>query len=223
MTRKNIFWLRWMRDYSLGEILAIGASTTLARLLLFNYSELSGSMYSALVIVILITAGILEGIIIGYFQHKSLIKLIPGFKKNRWIAWTCASTVIGWLLILPPSLLLIAVLSRMSVINNMETIFFVSLVGSLFGALISIPQFFLLNRYFKSPLGWILVNILGWSITFLTIYFSISIMSHKLSWIEKVVAFASSCIISGIVQGLITVTFLRFMAQERVANRLEIK
>jgi hypothetical protein len=184
------FWRKWILNYSLGELFGIGVAAFLARLLFINIPNDAPLSESTLTVIILIIAGIAEGFIIGYIQWRSLSKLIPGFNRLLWIFVTTFSTLAGWLFILPPGIMFIAFLSKVSLISTYNSILYTTLIGMAFGGLIGIPQFFIVMKYFKKAGVWILSNTLGWMISFFNHLFSIADISIHNFFLGK---FSTDC------------------------------
>ncbi|HEY3429784.1 MAG TPA: hypothetical protein VGK39_03840 [Cyclobacteriaceae bacterium] len=202
-------------NYSVGELFGIGVAAAIARLLFLNIPSESPIPESALTVIILIIAGIAEGFIIGYIQWRSLSKLVPGFNQLLWMFVTIFSTLAGWLFILPPGIMFVAFLSKISLISVSNSVLYTALIGMAFGGMIGIPQFFIIMKYFKNAGVWILSNTLGWMISFLIIYSAILIFQHTTYFIENFLLIVAACILSGLVQGLVMGTSLHFLMSIR--------
>jgi hypothetical protein len=211
------FWYRWMLNYSAGELLGIGAAATIGRFLFVGFSKLSvssGSSY-AVTLLILIIAGMAEGLIIGYVQWKSLSKMIIDLKPKPWIVITTLATIAGWILVLPPTVMFISFLSKISFINHYYSILYTAMVGMAFGGLIGIAQFFIVNKYYRNSLVWIFANVVGWTFSFLVIYTALLWFKDSPAYIFNLVLIAGSCILSGLAQGIVTGTSLHFLMSVR--------
>ncbi len=203
------FWYKWMLNYSFGELLAIGIATIIGRFLFTGTSNTVLTPFTTF--VILIIAGTTEGFIIGYIQWKSLSKVLLHFKAIPWIATTTLSAIAGWLLILPPALMLISFLSKFSLISDYYSILYTALLGMSFGGLIGIPQFFLIKKFYRNALVWILVNVFGWMFSFLIIYLAMSMLVDAASFIYNLALIIIACVLSGLIQGVVTGTSLHFL------------
>ncbi len=203
------FWYKWMLNYSFGELLGIGAAAIIGRFLFIQFSDTPSSSTN-LTFVILILAGAAEGLIIGYIQWKSLSKLVKHFKPIPWITVTAISTIAGWLMALPPAVVFISFLSKVSLFNSYYSIVFTALVGMAFGALIGVSQFFLIKKFYKNAIIWVLANVVGWTISFIIMYFTLSLFAKDPSFISGLVLIIIACVLSGLVQGVVTGTSLHF-------------
>jgi hypothetical protein len=205
------FWRKWIINYSLGELIGIGFAATIGRLLFVTLPENSFVSPTALNIIILFVAGIAEGFILGYIQWRSLSKFVPGFTPGLWIFVTTFSTLAGWLFILPPGIMFIAFLSKISLISTYSSYLYTMLVGVMFGGLIGIPQFFIVRKYFKNAIVWIISNAVGWMLSFLIVYSALLLIQYTTSSIQSFLIIAVACIASGLVQGFVTGTALHFL------------
>lgn len=205
----QVFWFKWMLNYSFGELLAIGAAAMIGRFLFINISNTPITTFTT--VSILIIAGAAEGFIIGCIQWKSLSKVLLHFKAVPWIIITTLSAVVGWLLVLPPAIMLISFLTRFSLISNYYSIVYTALVGISFGALMGVPQFFIIKKFYKNALVWIFANVLGWMLSFLIVYTAMSMLSETSSLIYNLFLIIISCVLSGLVQGVVTGTSLHFL------------
>ena len=204
------FWYKWMLNFSFGELLGIGAAAIIGRLLFIEFSNTLVSSSFNLTLVILILAGAAEGVIIGYIQWKSLSKLVTHFKPILWITVTAISTIAGWLMVLPPAVVFISFLSKISLINSYYSIFYTALVGMAFGGLIGIPQFFLIKKFYRNAIVWVRANAVGWTLSFVIMYITLSLFAKDTSFVLGVVLIITACILSGLVQGIVTGTSLHF-------------
>lgn len=209
------FWRKWIINYSLGELIGIGIAASIGRFLFVSFPENSAVSQSALTVIILFVAGIAEGLILGYIQWKSLSKFVPGFTPMLWIFVTTFSTLAGWLFILPPGVMFIAFLSKISLISTYSSYLYTMLVGIAFGGLIGIPQFFIIRKHFKNAAIWIVTNAIGWMLSFLIVYSALLLLNYATSFIQNFLLIALACILSGLVQGFVTGTSLHFLMSIR--------
>jgi hypothetical protein len=202
------FWLRWILYYSLGELLAIAAAAIVGAFLFIGPPDKPLTHLTTL--ILLGIAGCTEGLIIGWTQWKSFSKVLLHLRPIPWIATTTVSAMAGWLLVLPPAIVLISVLARFSLINNHYSFFYTALVGMTFGVLMGVPQFFYLRKFYNNAAVWILANVLGWMCSFLVIYSFISLLLDSGSFAYNFSLILISCLLSGIIQGLVTGAALHF-------------
>jgi hypothetical protein len=160
--------------------------------------------------ILLIIAGTVEGCIIGYLQWKSLAKLVVNFEPSPWILTTIVSTVVGWLLVLPPAILFISFLTKFSILDNYYSILYIMAVGLAFGGIVGIPQFFIIRKYYRNAIVWIFANTLGWMLSFLIVSASFSMFNYFSVFIYNAVLMVMACVLSGFVQGIVTGTSLHF-------------
>lgn len=202
-------------NYSLGELIGIGIAASIGRFLFFTFPDSSVVSQSALTVVILIIAGIAEGYVLGHLQWKALSKIVPGFTPMLWIFVTTFSALAGWLFILPPGVMFIAFLSKISLISTYSSYVYTMVVGAAFGGLIGFPQFFIIRKYFKNAGVWIVSNTVGWMLSFLIVYSALLLFNYTTSFALNFLLIALACILSGLVQGFITGTSLHFFMSLR--------
>jgi hypothetical protein len=208
MQKDRKAWHHWMRNYSLGDLVAMGGVASIGRFLLMNYSQKTllhsepGISWLTLIVV-----GALEGILIGFIEWKSLSGLI-NLKSGSWIAVTVLATAIGWLFILSPAIVYISVLSRFSEINRTYFAIYTGIAGMSFGTLVGIPQYLILKKFYKNSVMWILANALAWMLSFVIIYSALAMFTH--SAILNVLLTGFACAASGLLQGTITGLCLHF-------------
>lgn len=217
MKASQKFWYRWMLNYSFGELLGIGAAATIGRLLFVNFSNVSST--SAMAFIILVVAGVAEGLIIGYIQWKSLSKLVLHFRPGLWVMVTILSALTGWLLILPPAVMFISFLSKLALISDYYSVFYSTLAGVAFGGLIGIPQFFIIRKFYKNAAIWIFANTIGWAFSFLVIYSALSLLSNTTSFVYNLFVIVGACILSGLAQGIVTGTSLHFLMSVKIEHK----
>jgi hypothetical protein len=209
MKAKEQFWYHWILNYSLGELMGIGAAAVVGRLL---FVEFYNTIPTSPIVtpVLLIIAGAVEGFIIGYIQWKSLSKLVIDFKPSPWILTTIISTVVGWLLVLPPAILFISFLTKFSLLDNYYSILYIIAVGLAYGGIVGIPQYFIIKKFYRNAIVWIFANTLGWMLSFLIVSASFSIFNYFSVFIYNSVLMVAACVLSGFVQGIVTGMSLHF-------------
>lgn len=208
MATDRKFWFKWMFYYSAGELLAIAAAAIIG---VFLFIDIPGTPLTPLTTLILLgIAGCVEGLVIGWIQWKSFSKVVLHLKGAPWITTTTLSAMVGWLLILPPAIILISVVARFSLITSYSSFLYTAVAGIAFGAIMGVPQFFYLRKLYNKAGVWILANVLGWMGSFVIIYTFISLLKNSGSFAYNFSLILISCVLSGIVQGLVTGTALHY-------------
>jgi uncharacterized membrane protein len=118
------FWFQWVMNYSIGELMGIAAAAAIGRIMFMNLSNDNGDYTSLFPFTILLIAGAAEGFIIGYTQWKSISLLVTNFKPVAWILTTTIAVIVGWLSILPPSVVFIAFLSSFDLIGDYHSMLY---------------------------------------------------------------------------------------------------
>jgi hypothetical protein len=203
------FWGRWVLHYSVGEVLAIGVASLMARFVFVGFFE-SAFSTSLIMLVILVSAGLIEGLMTGYVQWRSFSRLFLQFKPLPWILVTVAFTIGAWLFFLPPAVIIISMVSELQLVNTHPFLYTV-LVGMGFGAFISLPQVFILKKFYRDSLYWVSGNIIGWMFSFLILYSAIAFQKTMESDVLRVIVIALACVLSGFIQGLVTGLSLHYL------------
>lgn len=205
------FWFQWVMNYSIGGLMGIAAAAAIGRIMFMNLSNSNGDYTSVFPFTILLIAGAAEGFIIGYTQWKSISLLATHFKPFPWILTTTIAVIIGWLSILPPTVVFISFLSSFDLISDYHSVFYTGLAGLAFGGMISTPQFFIIRKYYHHAEAWIIANAMAWMLSFMVLYTALSVFSYTTSFIVNVLVIIFSCILSGAIQGIIIGTFLHLV------------
>lgn len=206
---KGRFWYQWIVKYSLGELLGIGAAAVTCRLLLFEVSDVIAQSPSYVTPLVLAISGLAEGWIIGYLQWKSLSKLVADLGKVVWVVVSIVSMIIGWLLIIPPAIFFISIFIDFSLEREFYTFLSTAVMGLSFGGIVGMGQYFVLRKFYKNSLIWILANAIGWMLSFLLVYLSLAVMKQTHSILMNILLIIIACILSGMVQGIVSGLALR--------------
>lgn len=205
------FWYHWLVRYSLGELVGIGTAATLARLLLleFEHTHFASSSFTA---VALLFVGTVEGVIIGYLQWRSLSRFLPELKPGLWVVVTAVSSAVGWLLVLPPSLVIFSMFSALSLVPAYKAAFYTFVAGVAFGGLTGVPQFYIVRKFFTHAMMWGFATATGWGLSFVVIYGGLSLFPGSFLQLPVIVL---SCVAAGLLQGVVMVTSLHYLMERR--------
>lgn len=217
---ENKFWLKWIINYSLGELLVVGAAITVGRLVMVEAAELMSQAPPFVTPIFMIVIGVIEGLIIGYLQWRSIRLLIAHLELRWWLVATVASTAFGWLVIFRPTIFFIAFFVDFGYAKEYFSFLYTILAGVAFGGAIGFAQFFLLRRFYRNAFAWVFSNTMGWMISFLIIYLSVVIIREAHNVFYNVVIVFLACLCSGLVQGIATGTSLRYLMS---AKQTDIK
>jgi hypothetical protein len=214
-TSDNKFWWKWILNYSLGELLVIGIATTIGRLVMVELSDMMSQSPSYVTPVLVIVIGAIEGLTIGFLQWRSMKLLLSDLKANIWILITVAATTLGWFLVIPPTIFLIAFFVDFGLANEYYSFIYSLLAGAAFGGIIGFAQFFVLKKFYRHAFNWVLSNIVGWMFSFFIVYAGIATISgtHSVAYNSGVIVLA--CVLSGLGQGLITGISLHYLMSVR--------
>jgi hypothetical protein len=222
MDTKNKFWFKWVVNYSLKELLAVGVATTIGRLLYVEFSEAINRGPDFVVPLVLTVTGIAEGLSLGYLQWRSLSRLVTNFRKTPWILVTTIMMTIGWVVVIPPSMLLIAFFIDFHLADKYYSILYTLVAGVAFGGICGFGQFFVLKRYYSNAIIWLFSNAFSWMLSFLIVYVCLVFLGGSTGFLSNVflLILASGC--SGLVQGLITGFTLHYLMSVRDAYKYSV-
>lgn len=209
------FWIKWILNYSVGELLAIGVATTVGRLVFVELSDEIADSPTFVTPLVLIAIGLVEGWVIGYLQWRSLSRLVINFQSAAWVYTTMIATTVGWVLIIPPTILLVAFFVDFGLATKYYSVLYAALAGGSFGSIIGIGQYFILRRFYNNGLVWVFSNAAGWTLSFLVVFFCLSFLDRANGFLYNVSLLSLACVVSGLSQGLIIGTALHFLMSVR--------
>jgi hypothetical protein len=109
---------------------------------------------------------------------------------------------------LPPSVVFISFLSSLKLIDNYYSLLYAALAGLVFGAIIGFAQFFIIRKFYRKALLWIIANAVGWILSFTIVYVALLLFSYSTLVVYNIIIIILSCSLSGLLQGLVTGTVL---------------
>ena len=213
------FWIKWILNYSIGELLAIGVATTIGRLVFVEFSDEISRSPAFVTPLVLVAIGLTEGWVIGYLQWRSLSRLVIDFKRRSWVYVTMIATTLGWVIVIPPTILLVSFFVDFGLANRYYSILYAALAGVCFGSIMGLGQYFILKRFYNNALVWLVSNAIGWMLSFLVVYFCLSFLDRGNSFLYNFALLGFACVLSGLSQGLVTGTALHFLMSVRNAYK----
>ena len=100
MATDRRIWFKLTLLYAVGELLPIAVAVVIGNFLFVYLPDKPSTHFQTM--VLLGIAGCNEGLINGWIEWKSPLKVVLHFRPIRWIAGTTLSPVAGWLLIPQP-------------------------------------------------------------------------------------------------------------------------
>jgi hypothetical protein len=116
--------------------------------------------------------------------------------------------IAGWILILPPAVMIVFFFAKLTVTNHYDSILYTTVAGLAFGSLVGIAQYVILRKFYSGAYVWIFANALGWASSFVLFYLALLLFTSP---IINILIVAGACILSGLIQGIITGSALHFL------------
>lgn len=196
-------WPRWIVHCGVGEMIGVAVVAGAATALNHTLGEPEALSGRLLVLAVMVAAGAVEGLSLGYFQWRVLRAHLPELPAGRWIGVTALAAAGGWLLgMLPPTLLQSGSMLVEPVIS--DTFFVVLLLGLVTGTVFGAAQAWVLRRHVPHPARWIAANALGWSVAMLWIFLAASLPNESTPALTVVVLGAAGGLVAGLCLGAIT-------------------
>lgn len=200
-------WRQWVLANSIGELVGLGLSAMVGAGIVALLSWGFGTVSPILIAVIVVAAGVIEGMIVGVAQWLVLQHLLPHLPLARWVKATAAGAFIAWALGMMPSTLMDMGSAPGS--GEMITIpagveyLLAAGMGAVLGPILGGVQWWLLREYVQQAWWWIPAHALAWAGGMAAIFWVIGLlpMDGGMAWIA--LAFALAGVVAGGVVGAI--------------------
>jgi hypothetical protein len=204
------YWFRWTIACGTGEFLGIGFAAGIAVLHLRFFGEPQTIGQQVSIVTVMILAGIIEGLITGYFQWSVLKQRFVNMKAKRWLGYTAAGAATAWLLGMIPSVFFAPEAAAPTTIelSNIQIALMAILMGLVLGTLFAIFQRLELKRHTSKTSRWILANALGWALGIAIIFLGASIPFVNTVLAVTILIATISGLLAGLSVGAITGLFL---------------
>lgn len=204
------YWLNWTIFCGIGEFLGIGVAAGIAVLYFNLLGEPQTIGQKVLIIIVMILAGIIEGLVTGFFQWSVLKKRFSSMKAKNWLGVTALGAATAWLLGMIPSVFFAPESSSSTSVEfSMGQIaLLAALMGVVLGTIFGVFQWLELKGHTANASRWILANALGWTVGLAIIFLGASIPSVDTSLAVVIFIGAVSGLLAGLSVGAITGLFL---------------
>ena len=205
-------WSSWTKACGLAEAIGIGITAGTAILIGVTMGEPVTARQRAVVLVLMVAAGALEGLVLGVFQWSVLGEAFPKMSARSWALATAAVAAVGWLLgMLPSTLNAPSTMPAEPPSGDVRIVFalFVAPVfGLVAGSAVGAAQWLILRRHAPRAGSWVSANALGWAVAIPWIYVAGTLPAedtpHFVTFVLAVVAGA----LGGLCLGAVTGAFL---------------
>jgi hypothetical protein len=196
-------WLRWIAHCGVGEMIGVAVVAGTATVLNRTLGEPESPDGRLLVLAVMVAAGAVEGLSLGYFQWRAMRSHLPELPAGQWIGVTALAAAGGWLLgMLPPTLLQTGSILLEPVIS--DTFFVVLLLGLVTGTVFGAAQAWVLRRIVLHAARWIAANALGWSVAMLWIFLAATLPDENTPVLATLGLGAAGGLVAGLCLGAIT-------------------
>lgn len=206
------YWLNWAIACGIGEFFGIGVAAGIGFLYLSMLGEPGDLGEKVLLVLVMVLAGIIEGVVVGSFQWSVLKKRFIDMKAKNWLFFTALGAATAWLLGMIPSTFFISESSASSSAtvepSSVQIALLAAVSGIVLGALFGAFQWIELKKHTPDAGRWILANLLGWTVGLIIIYLGASIPSLDTSLAGVISIGVISGLLAGLSVGAITGLFL---------------
>lgn len=176
----QLFWLQWVGANALAEIFGLGVTAATA-LLLFPILQPDSSLVAALIVLlVMVSTGIFEGLCVGSLQWSVLSQRVRNITWQDWAKATVIGALIAWVLGMLPSTIMGLVETTGGTVTAEPPALLMygmaAAMGLLLGPVLGIPQWFVLRRYIPKAGWWIVANALAWAIGMPIIFMGIDML-----------------------------------------------
>ena len=175
----------------------------------------------ALVLLLVVAGGLIEGLALGTAQAIGLRRWVPRLNRRSWVAVTVAIAGIRWALASTPS-----VLAAEETGTERPTWLFLlgaAALGAAMGLVLGGAQALVLRGTVTHPARWVGANALAWSATMLVIFLGSSAPGPDWTPAGVIALGAGTGVAAGAVLGLVTGCFLPSLAGSSVVNRIVLR
>lgn len=214
------YWLYWTAACGAGEFCGIGVAAGIAVLHFTLLGEPQTIGQKIAVIFVMIAAGVIEGLVTGYFQWFILKKRYLNMRARNWLGFTALGAATAWLLGMIPSVFFASDASSSATMefSTGQTTLLAALMGIFLGALFGLFQWIELKRHASRAGLWILANTLGWTVGLAIIFIGASIPSVETELAVTIVIGTLSGLLAGLSVGAVTGLFLVRLPGQQAAN-----
>ena len=196
-------WPRWIAHCGVGEMIGVAVVACAATALNQSLGEPEALAGRVLVLAVMVAAGAVEGLSLGYFQWRAMRAHLPELPPARWIGVTALAAAGGWLLGMLPSTLLQSGAVLMEPVVS-DRFFVVLLLGLVTGTVFGAAQAWVLRPFVPHAARWIAANALGWSVAMLWIFLAASLPDESTPALTTLGLGAAGGLVAGLCLGAIT-------------------
>ena len=161
-------WLQWTLANVVGEVLGLGLAGAVAIAMVLTIGEPGTAPVALMMAGVMIAAGALEGVIVGFAQWLVLRRLLRRLSRREWVTATAIGALVAWAIGMAPSTLMALNQSAGSAppleISDVVKYAFASVMGAALGTILGAPQWRALRRYASGASLWVWANAAAWAV-----------------------------------------------------------
>lgn len=173
---------RWTIACAAGEFIGIALAVGIAIAVNRWLGEPATTGEKFHMLLIMLSAGALQGFILGIFQWKILQEKFSLLPARLWIGATVAVAILGWLMVMIPALYFMGKHAQPGVTYEEPALVLVIVgalaLGMIYGAIFGIVQWLVLQHYAKDSVQWVTGNSLGWGMVMVLVFLSATLPSE---------------------------------------------
>jgi hypothetical protein len=161
-------WLRWVIANVAGEVLGLGLAGSVAIVMVLTIGEPETAPVALTMAGVMIAAGALEGVIVGFAQWLVLRRRLRRLNRREWITATVVGAFLAWAIGMAPSTLMALNQSAGSSpppeMSDAVKYAFASVMGMALGMILGAPQWRAMRRYVPAASLWVWANAAAWAV-----------------------------------------------------------
>jgi hypothetical protein len=200
---------RWVVLCAIAETIGMTAAASATLLAEAQFPAPRSGASSLLVLLLIVSGGLVEGIALGVFQSNGLIRWLPSLSRRRWIIATTLVAGIGWAAASAPAQFASA---EESAAPPMALVIAGgALLGAFMGAVLGAAQAGGLRGRVPHPWRWIWVSALAWAPAMAAIFAGATIPDAQWSVFAILPLAAVTGAAAGAVLGVVSGLLWRFL------------
>jgi hypothetical protein len=176
------FWQRWVAANALGELVGLGAVAAIGLLARPLIMESEGMGEHLIFAFIMVLAGGIEGVAVGYAQWRALRHELPTVHRREWVGATVVGALIAWGLGMMPSVLMGGTGpdgTPPATIEPEVRLMLATAMGAALGAVLAFPQIRVLRSHLERSWLWAVANAVAWAVAMPIIFAGIGAVSRS--------------------------------------------
>lgn len=203
------FYRRWVLANGWSELLGLGTTALLGWVGTRFLTEATSPLLIALGAVAMVAKGtLIEGVVVGFAQGRELRRVLPTFRRHRWVLATATGAGVAWLLGMIPSTAMAFAPPPTDDAVSAEPPFGVILLlaagmGLVLGPILALPQWWVLRRVVPGAWWWVAANAAAWAVGMAVIFGGIQLIPSDAGWAVAAAAVAVTCLLAGFAVGAV--------------------